>query len=320
MVRTKRTLKMNLWRAALIFLSLTLLIFMLFIFIQTKTNDTNLVCRDLLSRDNKLFVNKEFSTSENERLRQALYQCSLKKEKSSVFLEQRMLSDLDTNKALKHHFSEVPKEQVIGVMGAASLPRGTKVYRETALMGKHLRENNYVIITGGGTGAMEASHLGVWFAGRTDNELKQAIDELQNAPLASDPNYMKLASEIKHKYPRILPGHDIGFSTFVFLDNPPNAFSHFSVVYFNDALREQALLRASTGAVIFVAGGAGTNFELHFALAQNAYQPVSSTDRPLILLGKAHWEKKLSPRLRSKVQVMDEIENVIRFLNKTCTP
>ena len=50
-------------------------------------------------------------------------------------------------------------------MGQGSIQRDSAQYKDAALLGKVLAEHHYSLITGGGGGAMEATHLGVWFAG-----------------------------------------------------------------------------------------------------------------------------------------------------------
>ena len=61
----------------------------------------------------------------------------------------------------------------VSVFGSARNRQVDAVYQMAQLLGKSLAAAGYMVISGGGPGAMEATHLGAWFAGRD-------IDELEN--------------------------------------------------------------------------------------------------------------------------------------------
>ena len=71
---------------------------------------------------------------------------------------------------------------VAGVMGGASTPRDAPAYRLAAQTAKALSEAGFLVATGGGLGIMEAGNLGAYFAGRPDDELDAAIDDLERCP------------------------------------------------------------------------------------------------------------------------------------------
>src|SRR6202008_300413 len=71
---------------------------------------------------------------------------------------------------------------VAGVMGGASTPRDAPAYRLAAQTAKALSEAGFLVATGGGLGIMEAGNLGAYFAGRSDDELGAAIDDLARCP------------------------------------------------------------------------------------------------------------------------------------------
>jgi hypothetical protein len=68
---------------------------------------------------------------------------------------------------------------IAGVMGGASTPRDAPAYRLAAQTAKALSEAGFLVATGGGLGIMEAGNLGADFAGRPDDELHAAIDDLE---------------------------------------------------------------------------------------------------------------------------------------------
>src|SRR5687767_5862206 len=71
---------------------------------------------------------------------------------------------------------------IAGVMGGASTPRDAPAYRLAAQTAKALSEAGFLVATGGGLGIMEAGNLGAYFAGRPDDELHAAIDDLERRP------------------------------------------------------------------------------------------------------------------------------------------
>ena len=71
---------------------------------------------------------------------------------------------------------------IAGIMGGSSTPRDAPAYRLAAQTAKALSEAGFLVATGGGLGIMEAGNLGAYFAGRADEELDAAIEELKRCP------------------------------------------------------------------------------------------------------------------------------------------
>ena len=72
---------------------------------------------------------------------------------------------LNAMQAFLHDYDQV---QVVGVMGGHAMLRTDAAYHQTVMISKKLTENGFLMISGGGPGAMEATHLGSWMAGRTN--------------------------------------------------------------------------------------------------------------------------------------------------------
>ena len=65
--------------------------------------------------------------------------------------------------------------KTVGVMGGHGLLRTDTMYRQIIFLSKQLTELGFLMVSGGGPGAMEATHLGAWMAGRSDDEVEEAL-------------------------------------------------------------------------------------------------------------------------------------------------
>jgi predicted Rossmann-fold nucleotide-binding protein len=89
--------------------------------------------------------------------------------------------------ALKVFLDRPSAPKLVGIMGGHGLPRSTTgAYAAVARLAKHLTREGYLIVTGGGPGAMEAGHLGATFGGATDNALEHALAALATIPRLPD--------------------------------------------------------------------------------------------------------------------------------------
>ena len=119
--------------------------------------------------------------------------------------DNRMLAAL--NQFLDSH----GRNATIGVMGGHALARTDATYRQIALLGKRLTEQGFVMLSGGGPGAMEATHLGAWMAGRSNQQLDQAIEMLSPSPTFNDEGWLSTAFDVistfrpPHRLPHTLP-------------------------------------------------------------------------------------------------------------------
>ena len=89
---------------------------------------------------------------------------------------------------------------VVAVMGGHDMKRGAQEYAGVALLAWHLSRLGYLMVSGGGPGAMEATHLGAWFAAREVEELEEAISYLSEAPVYTDPLWLSLAHKVMNDY------------------------------------------------------------------------------------------------------------------------
>ncbi|WP_051390214.1 hypothetical protein [Bradyrhizobium sp. Ec3.3] len=80
--------------------------------------------------------------------------------------------------ALKVFLDREPKPKLVGIMGGHSLKRSDEAYRAVARLGRHLTQRGYLIVTGGGPGAMEAAHVGATLSAAGDAALEDALRQL----------------------------------------------------------------------------------------------------------------------------------------------
>jgi hypothetical protein len=92
--------------------------------------------------------------------------------------------------------------KVVAIMGGHSLKRSDPNYIKVARISGELTRRGYLMTSGGGPGAMEATHLGAWFAYRSQAELEDAVEILAAAPIYKPmEQWLDTAFAVKQKYP-----------------------------------------------------------------------------------------------------------------------
>lgn len=200
--------------------------------------------------------------------------------------------------------------KVVAIMGGHGMERGDPFYKKTAGLSRKLTQDGFLMISGGGPGAMEATHIGAYFATREESELFAAIDAFKKRPPGAKPgkeyadkDWLKRAWDIRTKYP--IPDGDekacmsVGIPTWLYGHEPPAPFATHIAKYFANSVREDGLLMIANHGVIFAPGSAGTTQEIFQDAAQNHYG-TSGYFCPMILLGHEHWwlKRPVWPLLR----------------------
>ena len=80
----------------------------------------------------------------------------------------------------------IADRRVVGVMGGHQLPRDSGDYRRVAELARDLARRGMLVCTGGGPGAMEASHLGAALSQHPDSVLDETIAALAVVPHMPD--------------------------------------------------------------------------------------------------------------------------------------
>lgn len=199
----------------------------------------------------------------------------------------RRLHDHSITDAIEDFLQNFNPKKVVAMMGGHGLSRADKTYRQVAEIARELTLKGYLMISGGGPGAMEATHLGAWLAGRPDRSLSTAINILSKAPFYNDKKWLSTAFEVLKKYPKS-KYQSLGIPTWLYGHEPPTPFATHIAKYFANSVREDGLLTIAKGGVIFAPGSAGTIQEIFQDLTQNHYLSFGYAS-PMIFMDKEYW-------------------------------
>jgi len=199
----------------------------------------------------------------------------------------RRLHDHSITDALEDFIENFNPKKIVAMMGGHGLSRTDKTYRQVAEISRELTKKGYLMVSGGGPGAMEATHLGAWLAGRSDRSLSTAIKILSKAPFYNDKKWLSTAYEVLKKYPKS-KYQSLGIPTWLYGHEPPTPFASHIAKYFANSVREDGLLTIAKGGVIFAPGSAGTIQEIFQDLTQNHYRSFGFAS-PMVFINKEYW-------------------------------
>jgi predicted Rossmann-fold nucleotide-binding protein len=207
---------------------------------------------------------------------------------------------------------------VVAIMGGHGMERGDPMYRTVARIARRLTLRGYMMLSGGGPGAMEATHLGAWFGHFGEAELDAALEILRARPAGADPgkeyadpDWLHRAFAVRNAWSVPDPQYlSIGIPTWMYGHEPPNVFATHIAKYFANSVREEGLLAVADHGVIFAPGSAGTTQEIFQEACQNHYGSFGSRS-PMILLGTKFWTetRPIWPVLKqvARGQIYDEL-------------
>ena len=204
----------------------------------------------------------------------------------------RSLHDHSISDALHDMLAGYDERAVVAVMGGHALLRCDEVYAKVALLSKRLTERGRLMVSGGGPGAMEATHLGAWMAHRTDEELGEALDMLMVALHFKDEGWLSSAFAVMERFPCSEQYCSIGIPTWFYGHEPATPFASHIAKYFDNSIREDGLLAIAKGGVIYSPGSAGTMQEVFQDAAQNHYETFGFAS-PMVFLGRDYWQQQM---------------------------
>ncbi|MCH2045264.1 MAG: LOG family protein [Saprospiraceae bacterium] len=207
--------------------------------------------------------------------------------------------------------------KIVAIMGGHSLLRTDPHYRIVAYIAKKLSEEGYLMISGGGPGAMEATHLGTWLAGRDENDFQQALEMLAKAPSYKHKDWLATSFHVIEKFPQTKGYTSIGIPTWLYGHEPPSPFATHIAKYFANSVREEGLLAIAKGGIVFAPGSAGTIQEIFQDATQNHYKSYGLSS-PMVFLGKDYWQKDrpIYPLLLNLLE-QDKYQNLLLSIGDT---
>lgn len=227
--------------------------------------------------------------------------------------------------------------RLVGIMGGHGLSRDQDAYREVAILARQLTRSGYVIATGGGPGAMEAGHLGAASAHRKDSVLDDALSYLAlHAPKLPDlrgmldPAFEADPAILEEAHNWLLPAHsvlqtlleqEVGVSlavpTWLYGHEPIMPFASAYAKYFNNSIREEALVTRSRAGIVYARGGGGTIREVFQDLEENYYQNDVTKFTPMIFFDKARYWASGSTSDSPGVKLDEVVPDVLRLAKKS---
>mgnify|MGYP000583774227 CR=1 FL=1 len=220
-----------------------------------------------------------------------------------------MMQALHDNSISRYVRTFVAGQRVAAIMGGHKMARNSSGYKSVALISQKLSESGVLVCSGGGPGAMEATHLGARMAGASPGGLDAAI-----ATLATQPTVPELANVVApdgSTDPALIaaahswfkPAHQLAeklassgkpslaIPTWHYGFEPTTPFASHIAKYFQNSIREDGLLALAGQGIIFAEGKAGTIQEIFQDSAQNYYRSFG-TFSPMVLLGEKYWTEK----------------------------
>ena len=203
----------------------------------------------------------------------------------------RTMHDRAIGDAMREFLNRFDERQIVAIMGGHAQKRTDPSFRRVALIAKALTEQGKMMASGGGPGAMEATHLGAWMAGRSMEEFYDALEILSVAPTFRDEGWLRTAFEVRKKYPQN-KYHSLGIPTWFYGHEPATPFATEIAKYFFNSLREDVLLAIAKGGIIYSPGSAGTIQEIFQDAAQNHYETFGDPS-PMVFLDKEFFTKEV---------------------------
>ena len=225
---------------------------------------------------------------------QQVYSHYLKMGKSATDIKEtlaRTLHDHSMTNAMNDFLAHFDERQAVGIMGGHGLLRTDEAYRQVVMVSKTLAENGCLMVSGGGPGAMEATHLGAWLAGRSGAEVEDALSMLCASPHFKDEGWLASAFRVMEKYPQDRYV-SLGIPTWLYGHEPSTPFATHIAKFFENSLREDSILTLAYGGIIYAPGSAGTMQEIFQDAVQNHYLSFGFSS-PMVFMGKEYWTKEM---------------------------
>lgn len=203
----------------------------------------------------------------------------------------RSLHDSCISRLMRNFLSEYPERKQVGIMGGHGLLRTDRYYEDIVFISKRLTEEGFLMLSGGGPGAMEATHLGAWMAGRNDDEVKLALELMSKAPCYKDNLWLETALSVMKRFPQ-KKFRSLGIPTWLYGHEPATPLATHIAKFFDNSIREDTILTYAFGGIVYTPGSAGTVQEIFQDVTQNHYLSFGYSS-PMVFFGKEFWTKEM---------------------------
>ncbi len=238
-------------------------------------------------------------------------------------------------------FIRQTKKRPVGVMGGHSVARNEAAYADVARLAREITRRNYLIVTGGGPGIMEAAHFGAYFAYATDAHFEHILGELRTSGPSGPPpltrgkrmlnpngslsdavseeflsqlNAWFLAAEKVKRSAQGMKGKkgtSVAIPTWAFGHELTQPFATRYAAFFLDSLRETALIRESRAGIVYARGSGGTVREIFEDAEENYYANTPGDVTPMIFFDSdGFWEGEGKP---SGIKIDDAINSLFAW-------
>lgn len=181
--------------------------------------------------------------------------------------------------------------------------RDDVAYEKIARISKSLTEKGSLMVSGGGSGAMEATGFGAWMAGRNEDEFLEALSRLKAVPTQEDTDYLQASFSIIRDYPQTTY-RNLSIPTWLYGHEWTSPFATHIAKLFENSVREDTLLTIAYGGIIYAPGRAGTIQEVFQEAVQNHYLTFGFAS-PMVFLDTEFWTKT-TPFYPLLVDLMDK--------------
>ncbi|MFG1284871.1 hypothetical protein [Xanthobacter autotrophicus] len=224
-----------------------------------------------------------------------------------------MMEALHDNSILRSMtvFLQQVARPAVAIMGGHGERRDTSNYANVVEIARRLTKAGYLVSSGGGPGAMEATHLGALLANAADREVGDALTLLKASPhLPESKNVVDKEGMVDMQIVRALhawakPAFELGkryidsgaeslaVPTWYYGHEPISPLASHVAKYFQNSIREDVLLSMAANGIIYTAGAAGTLQEVFQDAAQNYYPKPGEAFAPMVFFGEKFWTQKL---------------------------
>ena len=135
---------------------------------------------------------------------------------------------------------------------------------------------------------MEATHLGAYMAGRTDEEVEEALAMMTPSPTFRDEGWLRRSFEVMERFPLTSGYRSLAIPTYFYGHEPTAPFATDIAKYFDNSVREDGIVTIAKGGIIYTPGSAGTMQEIFQDAGQNHYESEGYAS-PMIFLGKDYY-------------------------------